>query len=130
MPALLSKPWTLSAIPATCVWMCPAAAPGDRYEVRVKYFHPMHFDTLNGRYVLDLPTVVPKVSSAQLQFPCSRREQQFPCSSRAWPALRGKQKVQCWHALPADGLYLTGLAAPRCAMLHCVCRSACPRACM
>jgi hypothetical protein len=29
--------------------------------VRVKYFHPMHFDTSTGRYVLDLPTVVPKV---------------------------------------------------------------------
>lgn len=39
-----------------------AAAPGDRYEVRVKYFHPMHFDTVNGRYVLELPTVVPKVN--------------------------------------------------------------------
>lgn len=37
------------------------AAPGDRYEVRVKYFHPMHFDTSTGRYVLELPTVVPKV---------------------------------------------------------------------
>jgi hypothetical protein len=41
--------------------ICAAAAPGDRYEVRVKYFHPMHFDTVNGRYVLELPTVVPKV---------------------------------------------------------------------
>jgi hypothetical protein len=40
-----------------------AAAPGDRYEVRVKYFHPMHFDTAKGRYMLELPTVVPKVGS-------------------------------------------------------------------
>lgn len=46
------------AFPVRC---CPTAAPGDRYEVRVKYFHPMHFDTSTGRYVLDLPTVVPKV---------------------------------------------------------------------
>jgi hypothetical protein len=38
---------------------CFAAAPGDRYEVRVKYFHPMQFDTASGSYVLDLPTVVP-----------------------------------------------------------------------
>lgn len=45
-----------------CVCVRPsAAAPGDRYEVRVKYFHPMHFDTATGRYVLELPTVVPKV---------------------------------------------------------------------
>ena len=58
-----SKPWVWPAN-LSCVCLCPAAAPGDRYEVRVKYFHPMHFDTLNGRYVLDLPTVVPKVSRA------------------------------------------------------------------
>jgi hypothetical protein len=40
--------------------MRAAAAPGDRYEVRVKYFQPMQFDTVNGRYVLELPTVVPR----------------------------------------------------------------------
>lgn len=40
------------------------AAPGDRYEVRVRYFHPMRFDTEAGRYVLELPTVVPKVGQA------------------------------------------------------------------
>lgn len=79
-------------LPVHC---CPTAAPGDRYEVRVKYFHPMHFDTSTGRYVLDLPTVVPKVCAAVL-WSC--------CAVLYWAVL--------WHGLHTACATVAGCCGP------------------
>lgn len=118
--------------------MClSAAAPGDRYEVRVKYFHPMHFDTVNGRYVLELPTVIPKVrvmlravklgncGLVCLEKGLNLQSMQAPCAlckcSTSSPVymLYSIQRSSAW-------LLMVCLALP-CSSLFC--RSACPRVC-
>jgi hypothetical protein len=48
----------------------------------VKYFHPMHFDTVNGRYVLELPTVVPKVRPGGGA--CSMTATFLPSRTQSW----------------------------------------------
>lgn len=58
-----------------CFWIA-AAAPGDRYEIRVKYFQPMCFNARKGCCFLELPTCMPQVR-VRLRLLCGKSGLKF-----------------------------------------------------